>query len=178
MGAVAAVLLGLGLYQFTVAAWSDDVAEATSRIEQLRRLLAISEKVAVEHRELTARTETLTTAVAATRKRMPKLAPAADFIDRATALARSLNMTVAQCTAGAPQLATTHATVEVTCGLSGSFASMCQFLAAVDQLPQIAKVSRLDIKTARNSAAYPIQLTFQLYYEADLHDTEEERVAL
>jgi Tfp pilus assembly protein PilO len=177
-GAALAISLGLGLYQFAYAAWGDDVVGATRRIEQLRKLRSTHEIVATEHRDLVARTETLTVAVKAARQRMPELAPAAGFIDRASELARSFNMAVVQCTAGPPQTAPTHTTVEVTCRLTGSFASMCHFLAAVDQMPQIAKVARLEIKSARNSAAYPIQLTFQLYYEADLHDTEEERVAL
>jgi Tfp pilus assembly protein PilO len=113
--------------------------------------------------------------VAATHKRLPKRSPADEFTTSINQLAQALNMTVAECAAGAPQALPTHSVVEVTCRLSGSFASTSRFLAAVDQLPQIAKVSRLEMSTAGNSDAYPVELTFQLYYQAELNDTEKER---
>jgi len=174
-GAVVALAIALVGYKFVYAAWGADVDDATHRIGQLRKLLTTSEQVAAEHLALTERTETLTKAVAETRRRLPKLAPASDFTNSVNQLAQALNMTVAECTAGAPQTLATHSTVEVTCRLNGSFASTCQYLAAIDQLPQVAKVSRLEMKTAGNSDAYPVQLTFQLYYQAELNDTEKER---
>lgn len=174
-GAFVALVIALAGYKFVFAGWRSDVEEAKHRIAQLQKLLTTSEQVAAEHSTLAERTATLTKAVAVTRRRLPKLAPASDFTKSVHDLAESLNMTVVDCTAGAPQMLPTHSTVAVDCRLSGSFASMCQYLAAIDQLPQVAKVSRLEMKTAGNSDAYPIELTFQLYYQAERNDTEEER---
>lgn len=174
-GAVIALAMALIGYKCVYAAWGADADESTHRIGQLRKLLTTSEQVAAEHFELSERMETLTKAVVNTRQRLPKLAPATDFTNSVNQLAQSLKMTVAECSAGAPQTLPTHSTVEVRCRLSGSYASTCQYLAAIDQLPQVAKVSRLEMKAAGNSDAYPVELTFQLYYQAELNDTEKER---
>jgi Tfp pilus assembly protein PilO len=175
-GAAIALMIVLVGYKFAFAAWGADIDESTQRIDQLRKLLTASERVAAEHAGLTERMETLTKAVAATHQRLPKLGPATEFTNSVDQLATALNMTVVECAAGAPQTLLTHSTVEVTCRLSGSFASTCQLLAAIDQLAQVAKVTRLEMNTAGNSEAYPVELTFQLYYQAEVNDTEKERV--
>jgi Tfp pilus assembly protein PilO len=174
-GALIALLIGLAGYKYAYAAWGRDVDDARRRIGQLRQLLTTSEQVAAEHVILAERTEQLTSAVAETHRRLPKLASTANVTSSVHDLAESLNMAVVECTAGTPQTQPTHAIVQVDCRLNGSFASMCQYLAAIDQLPQVAKVSRFEMKTAGNSDEYPIELTFQLYYQAERNDTDEER---
>lgn len=177
-GATIAGALGLLFYQGLYAPWGRDIEQRSARITQLGRLLTTAEPVLREHQGLVQRTAALTAALASVQRRMPPLGPAAEFIDQATRLAQSLGMEVVQFTSEAPQTAATHSTVELTCRLNGSFASICQYLAVIDQLPQIAKVSRLELDTAGNFDAYPVQMTFQLYYQPELHDTEKERVAL
>jgi hypothetical protein len=63
----------------------------------------------------------------------------------------------------------------VSCRFVGSYASICRCLAAVDQFPQLSKVSRLEIGSAANSLAYPAQVTFQLYYRPEPHDKQMKR---
>jgi Tfp pilus assembly protein PilO len=163
-----------GFYQ----RWGADREERTHQIEQISKLAKTSQRVARDHRALLERHRALTTAAAAIERRMPPLAPATEFINQATQLASSLELDIVQCTAGAPQSSETHATVEVVCRFNGSFANTCKYLAAIDQFPQIAKVSNLEMKTAGNSDAYPVQATFQLYYQPKRHDKKEERAEL
>ena len=176
---MAVVLAVAGVfYQGFYAAWGLDLKERSQQIDRLVRLSTTAEPVAREHRQLLERRNTLTAAITGVSQRMPPLAPATEFINQVTQLARTFELEVVQCTAGAPQTTATHATVEVTCKFNGSFANTCKYLAAIDQLPQIAKVSSLEMKTAGNSDAYPVQATFQLYYQPKRHDTKEERAAL
>jgi hypothetical protein len=82
------------------------------------------------------------------------------------------------CTAAAAQEMSTHSQVEVTCRVNGSFDSVCRYLAAADQFPQISKISTLAIESAAKSEGYPVQVVFQLYYRSELNDTEVKRRTL
>ena len=109
---------------------------------------------------------------------MPRRTATQEFLESATQLAAISGMEMELCSAAAPQVHKTHTRVEVTCNFTASYASTCQFLAAIDQLSQISKVSSLEVDTQRNSQAYPVHVTFQLYYRGQLHDTELKRGAL
>jgi Tfp pilus assembly protein PilO len=154
-----------------------DIQVRTRRMEQLEMLMGSSEKVASDHRELQSRLDALRHDAASTRKRMPRRTSTQSFIENVTQLAASNGLQVELCSAAAPEAYKTHSQVEVTCRLNGGYASICRFLADVDQLSQISKVSSLEIDHSKNSEAYPVHLTFQLYYRAELHDTELRRAA-
>src|SRR5829696_6042808 len=169
VGASTMVAAGLVFYLAFLAPTAADVQQRTDRMEQLQRLMGSSEKVARDHRELQRRLAALRQAAASTRKRMPRRTSTQDFIERATQLAATTGMQMELCSAAAPQTHKTHAQVEVTCRLRGSYASVCRYLTGIDQLSQISKVSSLEIDTDTNSDAYPIQIVFQLYYRGELH---------
>ncbi len=174
-GAGLALAVVMGFYQGLYAPWQRDVAERIERSAHLRRLLATSDKVTDEHRKLSDRLASLREAAAQTRRRMPAAIEPSKFIEQFTETAASLGLKIDQCGASATEVHPDHASVEVSCRLSGSYASICQCLAAVDQFPQISKVSRLEVATAPDSLAYPAQITFQLYYRTDTHDKEVKR---
>ena len=176
-GAVGALVLALMFYQFLYAPWGRELDERRGRMEQLHHLVATADEVAQQHQSLQDRLSSLREAAKQIRRRMPPLTSGNDFAEAASELARSLGLEVVQFTPGVPQITPTHSTVDVACRLNGSFASVCQFLSAIYQLPQIAAVSKFDLETATNSEAYPLQLTFQLYYQPDLHDTKRKRDA-
>jgi Tfp pilus assembly protein PilO len=171
----AAALAFYGLYFAPTAA---DIDQRVKRMEQLTVLLASNEEIATEHRRLDERLGALRGAAASTQKRMPRRLSSQEFIQQATQLADSLNLKMELCTAAAPQTLPTHSQVEVTCRFSGSYASVCRYLSAIDQLPQISKLSRLEIDTTANSDKYPVNVTFQLYYRGELNDTELKRGTL
>jgi Tfp pilus assembly protein PilO len=175
VGAATMVGAALVFYFGFIAPTAADIHQRTQRMEQLHRLLQTSEKVARDHRELERRLAELRQQAVSTRKRMPRRTSTQDFIERITQLAATTGMQMEICSAAAPQTFETHTQVEVTCRLNGSFASVCRYLAGVDQLTQISKVSSLEIDSGINSDAYPVHLTFQLYYRGEVHDTEVKR---
>lgn len=174
-GAATMVGAALAFYFGFLAPTAADIHERTGRMEQLHRLMRSSEKVARDHRELQRRLAELRQQAASTRKRMPRRTSTQDFIERVTQLAATTGMQMEICSSAAPQMFATHAQVEVTCRLTGSYTSVCRYLAGVDQLTQISKVSSLEIDSGVNSDAYPVHITFQLYYRGEVHDTEVKR---
>jgi len=178
--AAGAVVLAVaaGFYNWFLAPVAAEIDSRNERMTQLRLLMASNERIAAEHRQLTERLDSLKQAAASARKRMPRRTSTHEFIERATQLAGALGLQMELCTAAAPQERPTHLQVEVTCRIKGSYASVCRYLAAVDQLPQISRISTLEIDAAGNSGAYPVQVVFQLYYRRELNDTEVKRGTL
>jgi Tfp pilus assembly protein PilO len=174
-GMAITIVAGLAFYFGFYVPASADMRERTARMEQLDMLLTSSERVSREHRALQERLKALQTAVNQTRQRMPRRHSTQEFIESITQLAISNGLEVELCSAAAPESFKTHTRVAVTCRILGSFASVCRFLADVDQLTQISRVSSFAIDSAENSEAYPVQVIFQLYYRAEVNDTELRR---
>jgi Tfp pilus assembly protein PilO len=173
VGAVGA--LTLAFYGWFYAPAGAEIERSMRRMDQLQTLMASNDQIAEEHRRLESRLGALHSAAAAIDKRIPSRVSSQEFIDRATRLAESLELKVELCSAAAPQSHPAHTQVEVTCRLRGSYASVCRFLAAIDQFTQISKVSHLEIDTAANSGEYPANVIFQLYYRGEVNDTQQKR---
>jgi Tfp pilus assembly protein PilO len=172
VGAAITLALAALLYRGVYAPMHEEIGERTMRIARVSKLHAQGDAIALEHQNVKSRLAVLTNAAAQTRARMPREHSAGEFVEQATRLAAELGLEVEQCQTGPPQKHEQHATIEVSCRLAGSYASICRFFAAIDQLPQIAKVWRLDLNGATASSGYPVQVTFQLYYQVDPHDKD------
>jgi Tfp pilus assembly protein PilO len=177
-GAGAVGAIALAFYGWFFAPAGAEIEHSVKRMDQLQALMASSEQIAEEHRRLDLRLTALRSVASAIDKRIPSHVSSQEFIDRATRLAESLELKVELCSAAAPQTHATHTQVEVTCRLRGSYASVCRFLAAIDQITQISKVSHLEVDTAANSGEYPANVIFQLYYRGEVNDTEQKRGTL
>jgi Tfp pilus assembly protein PilO len=177
-GALVALLVAVVFYQGIYAPLRRDLDDRTQRIAQIRELSTNGEQAAADHRQLSERLDALQKAVGRTRRRMPTEISADEFVAQAAGLAEDFGLEVRETQTAIPQHHPTHSTVEVSYMLSGSYASMCRFLAAIDQFSQLTKVSLLDVERSANSSAYPLQVKFQLYYQSVPNDKDEQRGAL
>jgi Tfp pilus assembly protein PilO len=179
---VAGAVVGLGIlagfYKGFYAPARQDIADRTARIELVRQLSTCGDKVAADHRQLTERLDALHQEVARTRRRIPSKVAPADFVAQASRLAEDFGLEVRQSQTAVPQHHATHSTVDVTYQLIGSYASTCRYLAAIDQVAHLTRVTRLDVQRGSDSLGYPLQVTFQLYYRTDPNDKDEQREAL
>jgi hypothetical protein len=159
-----------GLY----APWCSELADRRERIAKVTALTGRGELIAETHRQMAQRLAELDEAAERTHRRMPRELSAGQFIELSTALAGELGVDVEQYQTETPQIHGDIATIDVSCRLVGSFASLCRYFAAIDQLPQVSRVGRLDLTRSPDPEAYPAQVTFQLYYQLDPHDKEQQ----
>jgi hypothetical protein len=178
VGAIVALAAMVAFFQGIYAPLHSEAADRSIRIEKVRELTSFGGRIAREHRETVQRLDRLTIAAEETRGRMPTDLSTGEFVEQATRLAADLGLTVEQFQTGIPQTSADVTTIDVSCRLVGSFASTCRFLAAIDQLSQVTKVWRLDVARTANSEGYPVQVTFQLYYQVDPHDKDQQRGTL
>jgi Tfp pilus assembly protein PilO len=177
-GAALALGVVIAFYHFAYAPMHEDIAVHAERIEKVRALAVNAENVAQTNRQLTRRVRELTRAAADVRDRMPADVSASDFVELSSQLAAALDLQVQQCLSEPPQHHAGHATIDVTCKLAGSYASICRYLVAVDQLPQISRVSRFELSRTSASVGYPAHVTFQLYYQPPPNDKDRQRGTL
>jgi Tfp pilus assembly protein PilO len=170
----AALALAAAFYMGLYAPQRQEIADLTERAERVGALAARGEAVSSEHRRLVERLDQLTSVARRTRSRMPAEPSGGEFVEQATRLAVELGLTVEQFQTGPPQDHGDVATIDVSCRVAGSYASICRFLAAIDQLSQLSSVSRLELRRAPDPQAYPLQVTFQLYYQLDPHDKDQQ----
>lgn len=174
-GAGIVLIVVVAFHQGIYAPWQRDAVARTARITQLHKLINTGDAVVEQHRQLNNRLTALRNAAGDVQRRMPTKVAASQFIEQLTQTAASFGLEMQQCAAAAPEVFADHSRVDVTCRFSGSYDSICRCLAAVDQFPQMSKVSRLEIESAANSLAYPAQVTFRLYYRHEPHDKELKR---
>jgi Tfp pilus assembly protein PilO len=177
-GALIAAGVALTFYRGIYVPLDQDWADRMRRIEQVRALISVSEHTTGDYQELSERLKKLSAAARDVRHRMPKTISASEFVDQASRLAETLGLNIEKVQAADPQQHETYATINVSCLLRGSYASICRFLAAVDQLPQLSKVSQLDLTRATDSGDYPLEVTFQLYYQVDPLDKDQQQGTL
>jgi Tfp pilus assembly protein PilO len=176
----AALTLGVAaaFYNFVYAPMHEDIAVHTERIEKVRALAVHGEIVAQTNRQLARRLKELTQAANEVRERMPAEVSASDFVELSSQLAAALDVQVQQCRSEPPQDREGHATIDVSCELVGSYDSICRYLVAVDQLPQVSRVTHFDLSQSAGDEGYPVHVTFQLYYQAQPNDKDRQRGTL
>ena len=178
VGAVLALGVAGAFYSFVYSPLHNDIATHTERIEKVRTLSAHGGQVAQTNRKLAWRLDELSKAAKAVRDRMPAEHSAGDFVELSSQLADALDVQVQQCQSEAPQHREGHTTIDVTCQLVGSYDSICRYLVAIDQLPQISRVTSFDLSHSTGGEGYPVQVTFQLYYQAQPNDKDRQRGTL
>jgi len=148
------------------------------RIEQLSQLLKQSRNVQKEHHRLRADLAEMQEAVAGVRSRLPEEALEAEFVIKASNLAKKAGLQVLDYRQHRGSTHTTHSKTEVRFNCRGSYASVCFFLKEVNQLTRLAKISKLDMQSAPDSESYPFRVTFDLYYGVKSFDTKEKQGVL
>jgi Tfp pilus assembly protein PilO len=177
-GAALMAVVAAVFYQGFYAPLRDEVTERRQRLDEVRDLASHRPEIAAQHNRTTKRLEQLTSAARATRGRMPSTIAASDFVDKITQLAGEHDLDIDQAATNPPQFHQRHATIDVSCQVTGSYASICNYLAAVDQLPQISRVWSFDLERKPQSDVYPSQVIFQLYYQLIPNDKDYRRGTL
>jgi Tfp pilus assembly protein PilO len=178
VGAALAIGVLSAFYSFVYSPLHYDIATHAERIEKVRALSENGGQVAETNRRLARRLDELTKAAKAVRARMPAELSASEFVELSSQLAAALDVQVQQCQSEAPQHREGHATIDVTCQLVGSYDSICRYLVAIDQLPQISRVASFDLSQSSSDEGYPAHVTFQLYYQAQPNDKDRQRGTL
>ena len=138
--------------------------ESSERIESLRQLLREAERVQKEHADLTQTLRATERRALEIRQRIPDHPSEADFLKKITEAAEAKGLVIREYRRGVLRTEETHSQLDVEVVGEGSYRSICEFVDQVAALSRISKVKTLHINRKDNDQAYPVEITFVLYF--------------
>ena len=172
-GLTAALLLLCLFYSAVYRPLVDQRERECARIEQIDSLLEKSSTVQRQHRQLRRRLESLEEAIEGMRGRLPEKLQAYEFESQVRQIAQQEGVQGLAFQHRRPEEKPTHKQAVVEFEGSGSFASICRFLAQVEKLSRITKVASLNIYSEAELGHNTVRGSFVLYYGVTSHDREE-----
>ncbi|MCH7726757.1 MAG: type 4a pilus biogenesis protein PilO [Planctomycetes bacterium] len=159
-----AVVASCAVLAFKVSLSPMDTQESNERIESLRQLLGEAGQVQKEHSNLTQTLKATERRATEIRQRIPDHPNEADFLKKITEAAEAKGLVISEYRRGVLRTEETHSQLDVQVIGEGSYRSICEFVDQVAALSRISKVKTLHINRIDNDQAYPVEITFVLYF--------------
>jgi Tfp pilus assembly protein PilO len=169
--AVVALVLG-AFYALVYQSLVHQQAAAATRIGQMQQLLKKSSDVQRQHRQLRDQLTDLQHTVGKVRERLPEQVSRDQFEQELRDRAQAAGLRSIDVRHQPPEVMATHSQAEVEFGCDGSYASICQFLAELEKLTNLTRISRLTLDSVPNSGTNHLQGVFVLYYAVTTHDKD------
>lgn len=99
----------------------------------------------------------------AIRRRIPTNREEAEMLENLSQLAKETRVTIKDYRRGEMTQNERFARMQVQLQCLGSFASICEFLSAINDLQRLTTIDSLQITTAEDPNRYPVNLTIALY---------------
>jgi len=163
-----AVMLAIALVAGIVVYGPIDrhTAEATQRADRLGQLLkneardrAAYEQTAKELATARQQAETLNS-------RIPDEPREADFLAQVSKLAGEVGLQIRDYRPGSITKKESHSVMRVNLICEGDYASICNFLDQLSELPRHSTVVRLQVKTEGERKEYSVDVSLELYFAA------------
>lgn len=140
------------------------------RLDQSRQADLVREKLAAGpalkalHTEQERELADLLARVEEVNKRVPEEPREGEFLAALSHLAETHQVSIDDFRRGKSTDTETHSVVTVSIRARGSHTGMCSLLDAIANLPRLAELTHLEVKSQPTSGRYPAQLTYALYY--------------
>jgi len=159
---LAFVVIDLGVLQARERQRSVD-----SQIESTRQLLGQADDVQARRVELQGLLEQTEKQFAAAATRIPETAQENDFLAQISRLAKNTDLTIQEFRPGEITDRKTHRELEISLSAVGPYPSLCEFLAGLEQLPRLCRVTSLTIdrSTAATADRYPVRMSVVVYFQ-------------
>lgn len=159
--AVASATAGYLALNHPLTSWRVDQSR---RADLLREKLANGSALRALHAEQERELADLLARVEQVNRRVPEESREGEFLAALSQLAETHQVTIDDFRRGKSTDTETHSVVAVSIKTRGSHAGMCSLLDAIANLPRLAELTHLEVKSQPGSNGYPAQLTYALYY--------------
>ncbi len=159
---LAFVVIDLGVLQARERQQSID-----AQIESMRQLLSQADDVQARRVELQELLEETEKRFAAAATRIPEAAQENEFLAQISRLAKNSDLTIQEFRPGEITECRTHRELEISLSAVGPYRSLCEFLAGLEQLPRLCRVTSLTIDrdTAATADRYPVRMSVVVYFQ-------------
>jgi Tfp pilus assembly protein PilO len=170
MHAVAAgVTLHLGLLVINLGVLQarEQQQAVDAQIESLRQFHAGADGVETRRLELQELLDQTEKQFAAAVTRIPETAQESEFLAQVSRLAKDSDLTLQEFRPGGITEHKTHRELEISLSASGGYRSLCEFLAGLEKLPRLCRVTSLtvDRDNAVSVEHYPVRMSVVVYFQ-------------
>ena len=165
-----AAALFAAVYVPTIGALDSEQARIATEIEAASRLAASAESLREEHRTLQEQQAASLARTSQLLDRIPDAPQESEFLAHIARLAREAPMSIGSFRPMATRTYDRYSEVEVELSVAGRWEGLCHFLAGLETLPRLCRVSRLSIGSESSSeGVYPADFTFVIYFAPVRH---------
>lgn len=170
MHAVAAgVTLHLGLLVINLGVLQarEQQQAVDSQVESLRQFLAGADDIETRRVELQELLEQTEKQFAAAVTRIPETAQESEFLAQVSRLAQDTDLTIQEFRPGGITERKTHRELEISLSALGGYRSLCEFLAGLEKLPRLCRVTSLtvDRDTTPGAEHYSVRMSVVVYFQ-------------
>jgi Tfp pilus assembly protein PilO len=160
-----AAALFAAVYIPAIGALDSEQARIATEIDVASRLATSAEALREEHRTLQEQQAASLTRMSQLLGRIPDAPQESEFLAHIARLAREAPLSIGSFRPIATRTYDRYSEVEVELSVAGRWDGLCQFLAGLETLPRLCRVSRLSIASESSvDGMYPADFTFVIYF--------------
>lgn len=144
-----------------LADWRGEVAR---RADLVKEKLAEGPAIRQRHAERTRELQELLASVEEVNRRVPDKPSEGEFLGDLSRLAREHGVEINDFRRGKVATAATHSVVSISITGEASHAGLCELVASVSQLPRLASLNEMRVRSEPGAERYPVELGYSLYY--------------
>jgi Tfp pilus assembly protein PilO len=162
-----------GAYYFVYLPMTEADRSSGARTAAVEEFLLQESEIRTSHAAAQSRLRDHVTRLGELLKRIPKSPEEASFLAQLSELSNDVGVRIRQFDPGDTKVVGNYASLEIDVVAEASYASLCQLLEGLAQLPRLSEVTALSIEDADPTAdVYPITLTLRIYF-ARLGDEDD-----
>jgi Tfp pilus assembly protein PilO len=177
-GVLAAVLCATTGYSLVHAPTAHAIANTALRIEEMALSVQNAPLIRDQHRKISQSLREVESRIAAIQRRVPRDADGGAFLKEVTQIADAEQLAIKDFQPQKANAKTGYAEMQVMVKGRGSYASICSFIARLNQLNRLSKVQDLTLSASDDASEYPMTATLIIYFGlrgADAKPAQEDR---
>ncbi len=161
-GCLGLLAINLGVLQAREQQQSVEV-----QVESMRRFLSRADEIDARQRELQCLLDQTEEQFAAAVTRIPESAQESEFLAQVSRLAKDTALTIHDFRPDKITERTTHRELEISLSARGTYRSLCEFLAGLEELPRLCRVTSLTIDRDSTPTAehHPVRMSVVVYFQ-------------
>ena len=144
------------------------------QISAMSRFLNTGDEIHFDHRDLNQRLSVMEGRLTDLMTRIPAARNESDFLAQLTELAHQYKLKIQNYRPGVVFEKEKYSEMEIKLSAEGSYQSCCRFLAGLESLPRLCRITHLNISAPDDAEIYPIEMTLRIYFAPLQQTTSQE----
>ena len=149
---------------FAYQSFDRDCDRLARQILATSRFLNTDDEIRFNHRDLNQRLSVMEGRLTDLMTRIPAARNESDFLAQLAELARQHKLKIQNYRPGVVFEKEKHREMEIRLTAEGSYQSCCRFLAGLESLPRLCRITHLNISVPDDAEIYPIEMTLRIYF--------------